>query len=464
MIVFVNKQQNLEFVLKESELGCRFSVLLSLPYFDPIRNTVIDLMHNLYLGKDQLTVIEDRCRLFTLPNSVGRLPTNISSNYGGFKASQWRSWITVYSPIVLKGLLPDELLRCWLLYVRACCILGKHILTASDINTADLLLLAFCKKFEQLYGKEHCTPNMHLHLHIKNCLLDYGPAHSFWCFSFERYNGLLGSYHTNQKNIEIQIMRKFINSQILLSTKTFFKPEFLNTLQPAAGRISSTMSSQSYTDIDCVKLLNKSTSYLPGISFKADHTSLLLPPYRHRVFSADFVNLLEQLYQQLYPEYVIMCISPFYTLSGRALLCGEQIGSVMNATSNRSASIIMAFWPDRYGVIRNINYSSPHVGSVQYFCKHQITISTDHGPEQLQNTLAYVWWKSRHSHSDFYGSSATVCMNSDEGPSMFSFIPVQRISAIGAHCLLQVYLSGFQDTAFISAPVYTNVAFTLSKS
>ena len=35
--------------------------------------------------------------------------------------------------------------------------------------------------------------------------------------------------------------------------------------------------------------------------------------------------------------------------------------------SNRSASIIMAFWPDRYGVIRNTNYSSLHVGSVHYF-------------------------------------------------------------------------------------------------
>ena len=90
--------------------------------------------------------------------------------------------------------------------------------------------------------------------------------------------------------------------------------------------------SQSYTDIDCVNLLNKSTSYLPGIFFKTDHTSFLLPPYRHRVFSADFANLLEQLYQHLYPEYVIMCISPFYTLSGRAVLCGEEIGLLMNAT------------------------------------------------------------------------------------------------------------------------------------
>ena len=168
---------------KESEVGCRYSILLHLPYFDPVKYTVIDPMHNLYLGtgknvfklwvdlgiigKNELSTIDERCSLFTLPNSIGRLPANISSNYGGFKAAQWCSWIT---PIVLKGILPDDHLRCWLLYVRACCILGSRILTHSNINTADLLLLTFCKRFEQLYGKEHCTPNMRLHLHLKQCL------------------------------------------------------------------------------------------------------------------------------------------------------------------------------------------------------------------------------------------------------------------------------------------------------
>ena len=104
---------------KESEVGCRFSILLHLPYFDPVRNTVIDMMHNLYLGtgknmfklwvdlgflgKNELACIEKICALFTLLNSVGRLPNNISSNYGGFKAAQWRSWITIYSPVVLYG-------------------------------------------------------------------------------------------------------------------------------------------------------------------------------------------------------------------------------------------------------------------------------------------------------------------------------------------------------------------------
>ena len=35
---------------KESEVGCRYSILLELPYFFPVRMLIIDPMHNLYLG------------------------------------------------------------------------------------------------------------------------------------------------------------------------------------------------------------------------------------------------------------------------------------------------------------------------------------------------------------------------------------------------------------------------------
>jgi len=34
----------------EANAGVRYSVLLDLPYFDPVTFTVIDPMHNLYLG------------------------------------------------------------------------------------------------------------------------------------------------------------------------------------------------------------------------------------------------------------------------------------------------------------------------------------------------------------------------------------------------------------------------------
>jgi len=76
-------------------------------------------------------------------------------------------------------------------------------------------LLNFCKGFEQLYGKHRVTPNMHLHTHLVDCILDFGPVYSFWLFSFERYNGIVGDYGTNQKSVEIQLMRKFVSNQLV---------------------------------------------------------------------------------------------------------------------------------------------------------------------------------------------------------------------------------------------------------
>ena len=200
----------------ESQYGVRYSVLLELPYFNPIHYTVIDVMHNMYLGtgkhlyqvwidkdilsKSDVANIEYRMKLFLVSSDCGRVPFKISSCYGAFTAEQWRNWIILYSPVVLKGFLPNEHLRCWLLYVKACHLLSCRIIKHPDIFTADLLLLNFCKSFEQLYP-DSCTPNMHLHLHLKDCFMNYGPPHAFWCFAFERFNGILGSYSTNKKSI-----------------------------------------------------------------------------------------------------------------------------------------------------------------------------------------------------------------------------------------------------------------------
>jgi len=42
------------------------------------------------------------------------------------------------------------------------------------------------KSFILIYS----TPCMSLHL--SQCCIDFGPLYSFWCFSFERMNGILG--------------------------------------------------------------------------------------------------------------------------------------------------------------------------------------------------------------------------------------------------------------------------------
>ena len=89
----------------------------------------------------------------------------------------------------------------------------KVLIAKRDVDLADQYLVMFCTKFQALYGPECCTPNMHLHLHLKNCVLDYGPVYSFWLFAFEHFDGILGAYSTNNKNIEVQIMRGFLRHQ-----------------------------------------------------------------------------------------------------------------------------------------------------------------------------------------------------------------------------------------------------------
>ena len=108
-------------------------------------------------------------------------------------------------------LIPEEHLRVWLLFVRACTLLFSRIVSESEVRSADQFLVVFCKKFEELYGQKHCTPNMHLHLHLLDSFLDYGPAHGFWCFPFERFNGRLG----DDKAIESQIMNKLCHEQAI---------------------------------------------------------------------------------------------------------------------------------------------------------------------------------------------------------------------------------------------------------
>lgn len=70
---------------------------------------------------------------------------------------------------------------------------------------ADTLFEKFCKMYVSLYGKGQCTINLHLHCHLTERVKDFGPAYSFWLFAYKSFNGIMGSYHTNSKNISVEI-------------------------------------------------------------------------------------------------------------------------------------------------------------------------------------------------------------------------------------------------------------------
>ena len=87
----------------ESELGCHNSVLLVLPYFDPIRMTIIDPMHNLFLRsakhitrsvlltKSDIDTVHKCGKNVQVPIKMGRIPSRIDSG-STFTAEQWMNW------------------------------------------------------------------------------------------------------------------------------------------------------------------------------------------------------------------------------------------------------------------------------------------------------------------------------------------------------------------------------------
>lgn len=450
----------------ESKYGIRFSMLIELPLFDPIRFTVIDPMHNLLLGsakhvfsiwvekglltQSNLQTLQEKSENITFPYGVGRIPLKIGSSFAGFTADQWRLWTTVLSPIVLKGILPDEDLRIWLLFVRSCTILCSRIITLSDVHEADTYLVQFCKLFQHKYGQASVTPNMHLHMHLSQCLMDYGPVHSFWCFPFERYNGLLGAYHTNRKSVETQIMNKFMKNQLVRAVSfPSTSNEFLELLQvqtEAKGSIQDTMADNFniFSLIALAKLrVFGSCSYALS-NFK--EIVYAIPPIREKVFSNRKYEQLKVIYQQLYKGKSITHFSQFYHQCKRIKFSTEIIGS-----SKRKEGVIMAYWPRNGNSLDNIDYTSCQVGVIQFFFKH--FISFDNLSEKHEHLFCYVLWKHPHIFNNNFGQSTTVTSTFNEFEDACCFMPVQRIVYRCASGEMKTTIGSITDTVFFACPI-----------
>lgn len=267
-------------------------------------------MHNLLLGTArhvfklwiELGVLSDqtfeelqrRMDSLKVPQDVGRIPHKIALGFSGFTADQWKNWTTIYSLFCLKGLIGDPDYDMWFDFVQACIIICSRVISFDRLEVADMQ--TFLSKFVELYGPLWCTPNMHLHLHFKYCMLDYGPVYAFWCFSFERLNGLLGQYHN--RNIEVQIMRHFEQSQQLqVPLENAYVADFINIL---SKKDVGSLSLHGTTDamyIQQYSCRSPATLILPD-----ENMVKALPPFRYVVLTESAEQALLTMYTTVYPS------------------------------------------------------------------------------------------------------------------------------------------------------------------
>ena len=162
-----------------------------------------------YLTTPLLSKIQEQVNSINSPSNIGRIPGKIVAGFASFTAKQLMWWTILYSPIVWQNVRPCEHYTLWCIFSKACSLLCRPYIHEGEVKEADELLLSLCHGFEQLYGKQACTPNLHMHCHLKNCILDVGPIFSFWCFSFEQYNGILESMKMSWHAPELQLLHRF---------------------------------------------------------------------------------------------------------------------------------------------------------------------------------------------------------------------------------------------------------------
>lgn len=155
---------------------------------DPMHNlltgTAKHVLKNIWLDsekplieKKDLLHIQDKIDMVKVPASTGRMPKKITNSYGGFTVDQWKSFTVLFSIYALWNILPKSDLELWRDFLMACSFLCSPVLTEAKAMLAHSHLLKFCKCFEEIYGIGKVTPNMHLHTHLLDCVLDYGPVY-----------------------------------------------------------------------------------------------------------------------------------------------------------------------------------------------------------------------------------------------------------------------------------------------
>ena len=181
--------------------------------------------------------------------------------------------------------------------MQSCVIISSYSIRESDTRSAHLFLGQFCHQFERLYGEASCTFNMHLHMHLNKTLLDFGPAHASWCYAFQRYNDILGSYFSNNRSIEPQIMQRFSEHQAIYEDIAFEKFKSILPRNQQQEDRSRTISNSLF-------LLHYSNDPLETIetfAWTKDMNAILpLPPFFEEIFSTEEADQLSNLYHQLY--------------------------------------------------------------------------------------------------------------------------------------------------------------------
>lgn len=204
------------------------SILETIPGIDMISDFPLDYMHLICLGVVKKLIvslwIEGKPTTKLSSHQISIISTFLSKHSSQipaefnrksrslievkrWKATEFRMFLLYLGPVVLKSVLSQETYIHFLtLHVAITILSSKKFVHLVDY--ADSLLKYFVKSFENIYGKEYISHNVHNLLHLCDDVKHFGPLDMFSAFPFENHMQVLKKFvRKGDKPIQ-QIVRR----------------------------------------------------------------------------------------------------------------------------------------------------------------------------------------------------------------------------------------------------------------
>lgn len=102
-----------------------------------------------------------------------------------FKANELRNLVFYALIYVLKPKMSQKYFDHLVLFILFIRTLTKNMISDHDIKLSEFYIQKFVQDFEELYGIDNMTYNLHSHLHLPRQCLNFGPLNKLSSFAFE---------------------------------------------------------------------------------------------------------------------------------------------------------------------------------------------------------------------------------------------------------------------------------------
>lgn len=176
------------------------------------------------LSRTHIALLSDKLVKFNkhIPREFARKP-RAADEYKNWKATELRLFLLYTGPVVLKGILPNNLYEHFLTLSVAIRILLCDQLLEHYLQYAADLLRYFVRLFGDIYGKDQLVYNVHSLIHLADDAKKYGTLDHISAFQFESYLGRLKKLVRRPQQPCVQVVRRVLEGHC--------KPKLMNSAE-----------------------------------------------------------------------------------------------------------------------------------------------------------------------------------------------------------------------------------------